>query len=103
MKRLYKFPLENKDQYVLVEIETSEGGRVVRAARASDEATEASASFSDAVSKIQPLVLSLRQILNQDDATKDYTDVAFGVKLTPDGEILVTAGQSDANFLVTVH
>jgi hypothetical protein len=103
MRRLYKFPLDDKEQYVLIEIEASDGGGVVRAARPSDEAINATANFSDTLSKIQPLFLPLVQILNQIYTPKDNIHIAFGIKFTSDGEILITAGQNEANFIVTIH
>lgn len=98
MKRLYKFPLNNKEQQILIEVETSEGGKVVRAARTGEDAAEA-AGLPDTLSKIQPLLETLDQV----NALIGDTDVTFGIKLAPDGEIIITSGQNDANFILTVH
>lgn len=98
MKHLYKFSLNNIEQYVLIEVETSERGKVVRASRTGEDATEM-AGLSETLSKIQPLL----ETLNQVDGLTDNIDVMFGIKFSPDGEIIITAGQNDANFVLTIH
>ena len=101
MKAIYKFPVKDSDKTILVELET-EGGQMVKASRASDTAKSATGNLDDAFAKLQPIIPTLTTALKAFAASGKSAEIAFGIKLTSDGDALVTSGQGDANFIVTV-
>jgi len=102
MKEIYKYPLKNSSETVLVEIET-EGGQMVKASRARDKAKAATGNLDDAFIKLQPMIPALAEALKSFASSGENADIAFGVKLTNDGDALVTSGQNEANFIVTIQ
>ncbi len=101
MKTIFKYSIKNSDKLILVEIDT-EGGQMVRASRSRETAKLATGNMDDAFVKLQPIIPTLETTLKSFSANGKNAQISFGVKLTPDGDALITSGQGDANFIVTV-
>ncbi len=101
MKTIYKYPIKDSNEAILVEIE-AEGGQMVKASRARTDAKLATGNLDGAFVKLQPIIPALMTTLKSFAADGKKSQISFGVKLTPDGDALITSGQGDANFIVTV-
>ncbi len=101
MKTIYKYPIKDSNETVLVEIE-AEGGQMVKASRAGTDAKLATGNLDEAFAKLQPMMPALAATLKSFVTDGQGSQISFGVKLTYDGDALITSGQGDANFIVTV-
>jgi hypothetical protein len=102
MKAIYKYPIKDSKETVLVEIET-EGGQMVRASRAGEAAKSATGNLDGAFAKFEPMIPALSTVLKVFSTAGKSAEIAFGIRLMTDGDALVTSGQNEANFIVMVH
>lgn len=102
MKRLLKFPTL-AGPAVLVEIEEAESGGLVKASRADREAAAVPTALDDALAAALPLAAVAAGFLEQAEAAGLAVELAFGVRLTAEGEAILTPGFEAANFRLTVR
>ncbi len=101
MKKIVEFPTENGAS-MLVEIEDSEKGGLVKASRSDAVIVKAQQSLEKSLEKVKPaaqfIILQLRKL---HDAPSEI-QVTFGLKLSADaGAVLASAG-AEANYTVTL-
>lgn len=101
MKRLVEFPLEDGTT-MLVEIEESEKGGLVKASRADDVIVKAQITLEKSLEKVKPAAQFIIQQLKNLHDSPDEIEVAFGLKLSADaGAVLASAG-AEANYTITL-
>jgi hypothetical protein len=102
MKSIYVYSLRDVQEKILIEIET-EGGQMVKASRARQDAKSASGNLEDAFAKLQPMIPALVATLKSFDAAGQNSEISFGIRLTSDGDALVTSGHDNTNFVITMR
>lgn len=102
MKRLYKFQV-GSNEIAFVEIEEPDSGGLVRASRADREAIETSVSIENALAHALPMAKAAAGLLKEIDTGHAQAEISFGIRLTPDGEAIVTPGSEQANFRLSLR
>lgn len=101
MKRLVEFPLEDGTT-MLVEIEETDQGGLVKASRADDVIVKAQMTLEKSLEKVKPAAQFVIQQLRKLHDSPDEIELVFGLKLSADaGAVLASAG-AEANYTVTL-
>lgn len=101
MKRLVEFPLQDGTS-ILVEVDETEAGGVVRASRAGDAVQKAQKTFEDAMDKVRPAASAIIAKIRGLHDSPDEVEVEFGLKLSADAGAFVASAGVEANYKVTL-
>lgn len=101
MKRMIEVPLESGGSMLMeVELDEAEQDGMVPAARRGEVAVKATQTFEEALEQIKPgadaVVAKLRSI----SASPDEISVTFGLKMSAQAGMFISAASVEANFTV---
>lgn len=101
MKRLVQFALEGGGSiFVEVEVDETEEGGIVPAARPGEIAVKAAQSFEEALDRVRPAASAIIAKLHSLDDRPDEIEVEFGLKLSAEAGAIVAAAGVEANYTI---
>lgn len=101
MKHLVEFPLEDGTT-ILVEVDDSETGSVVRSGRVGDAIAKSQKTFEEAMDKVKPAASAIIAKIRSLHDTPDEVEVEFGLKMSADAGAFVASAGIEANYKVTL-
>jgi len=100
--QLLKFPLENSESCVIVEVqEVEQRGGLVKASRSDTEVRLADHSLEDVIRQSLPLIQAMNQVMIS--MTLPAVVVEFGVSINENCEITLVANPDKANFRISLR
>jgi len=101
MKHLVEFLLEDGNS-VLVEVDDSETGSVVRSGRPTETITKAQKTFEEAIEKVKPAASAIITKIRSLHDSPDEIEVEFGLKMSADAGAFVASTGIEANYKITL-
>jgi len=101
MKHLVEFPLEDGTT-ILVEVDDSETGSVVRSGRVGDVVSKSQKTFEEAMDKVKPAASAIIAKIRSLHDAPDEVEVEFGLKMSADAGAFVASAGVEANYKVTL-
>lgn len=101
MATLVKYPVENSEETILVEIEyLQQRGALVQASRTEDRAKDATETLNVTLCKADTLLNTVVSSLGDINPSDAQMTVEFGLKLTEDCQVIVASASEEANFKI---
>ncbi len=100
MTTVIKFPLENSEEQILIEVQKTGGGGLVKASRTRDRAQIANETLETVLRKAKPVAQAIVATLGDLTTQTSAVEIEFGIKLTDDCEAIVSPATNQGNFKV---
>lgn len=101
MTQLLRFPSEDGDGFLVVEVAEDEPG-VVEASRLGDAVVDANASFEEGIEHIRNAAASALQRLRDIPSRPDEVSLEFGVRLNAEFGAVIAKSGGEAHLTVTM-